>query len=60
MKKMWKILILIVSLVLLGYGAYKVYHLAVGYAVKKVTKGVAKGVGQGVGRGIVGGKLLTK
>jgi len=56
MKKILKIALIVGSLILAGYGAYKVYIYAVNYAAKKIAGGVAKGVG----KGIIGGKLLTR
>ena len=50
----WLLIFVFVSVgaVLLGYGAYRLYNVAIADATKKIKQGVAEGVGQGVGKSL--------
>jgi hypothetical protein len=52
LKLIIKIVIVLAVIALVGYGIFKLYHYAVGYATRSITKGVAKGVQKGIVGGI--------
>lgn len=45
-------LLVIATIVLIGYTGYKLYEYAVQDATKRIKRGVAEGVGEGIGDAI--------
>ncbi len=51
-KRLIIILITLTTLLLIGYGGYKLYNYALDIAAKRIKKSVAEGIGKGVGDSI--------
>lgn len=49
LKKILIALSIIITIILLSYGAVKLYNYVIQDATQKIRKGVAEGVGEGIG-----------
>lgn len=57
-KKLFYLFLTIVAIMVIGYGAYVLYHVMIEDATKRIKTGVSEGVSEGVGKSLNPFKMI--
>ena len=59
-KTIIKWILIVVTVLLIGYGSYRIYNFVVKDITQRVKKGVSEGVGEGIGKSLNPGRIFGR